>query len=398
MNGVAIDVDAGVLEAMRANSGAIRLLIVSRDEGTRGALHDALRRIFEIHHPEEPDDPFASWAGPVERIGDGWVLALDMADAEAYEGILEAVLRSVVEALEAAGVSEAVVTAAPRGAVAHPPPAPTSRRTVPPIWKPPETATDPPTPLVPARQALDWLAREAVPGVLRRIGIGFDPLPPLTQPFELTAVARSLSAAVSETFERVEEPREERIQAADETAAQERINGTVAQATCAAADWSHRTRLWVLGWRSMLPAGPTISLDTFVLMSAAAEMATFEWTTAWREVAGIELDPLQPPALGYALAPFVYGQGRGSPVAAARSNAPDAVPGDVEAETLSAVEERLTRSLPALVEPYARSVVAAFADVAVQYGFLLLAPEDKLGLAEELTTSWDRLVSDAAAP
>jgi hypothetical protein len=113
---VAIEVDAGVLEAMRANTGAIRLLIVSDTESISGALQDACRRIFDIRHPEEPDDPFASWVGPVEPAGDGWVLSLDMADAEAYDGILEAVLHSIVEALEGAGVADAVVAAAPRPA------------------------------------------------------------------------------------------------------------------------------------------------------------------------------------------------------------------------------------------------------------------------------------------
>ena len=395
MSGVAIDVDAGVLEAMRANTGAIRLLVVSGDDDIRGALHDAVTRIFQIRHPEEPDDPFASWAGPVERSGDGWVLSLDMADAEAYEGILEAVIRCVVEALEAAGVQQAQVSAAPRPTVAHPPTPTTS----PPIRKLTEPARDPPPPPVPERQALDWLARQAVPAVLGRIGISLEALPPLTQPFELTGVARSLATAVAETFERVEEPRDERIQEADETAAQERINRTIAQATLAAADWSHRARLWVIGWKSMLPgpARATIPLDSFVLMSAAAEMATVEWTAAWRELAGIELDALQPPALGYTLGPFVYGQGAGTPVAAVRSSAPDTVPEDVAAVTLAALDERLSETLPALIKPYAQSVVAGFADVAVQYGFLLLTPADKLSLAEELTTSWGRLVAATSA-
>ena len=391
---MAIDIDAGVLEAMRANTGAIRLLVVAGDEDIRGALRDAVTRIFQIRHPEEPDDPFASWAGPVERSGDGWVLSLDMADAEAYEGILEAVLRCVVEALEAAGVPQARVSAAPRPAVAHTA-APT---TSPPIPSPP--TRDPPPPPVPDRQALDWLARRAVPAVLRRIGISSEALPPLTQPFELTAVARSLAAAVAETFERVEEPRDERIQAADETAAQERITRTIAQATLAAADWSHRARLWVIGWKSMLPAPAraTIPLDSFVLMSAAAEMATVEWTAAWRELAGIELDTFQPPALGYTLGPFVYGQGTETPVAAVKSRAPDSLPEDIAAATLTVVDERLTQTLPALIKPYAHSVVAGFADVAVQYGFLLLNPAGKLALADELTTSWGELVAATSTP
>jgi hypothetical protein len=249
---------------------------------------------------------------------------------------------------------------------------------------------------VSARQALDWLARGAAPAVLRRIGITLDGLPVLTEPFELTAVSRSLSAAVSETFERIEQPREERIQPADETAAQERLNSAIAEATCAAADWNHRARLWVLAWRSMQPARAVVPLDGFVLMSTAAEMATSEWVAAWQELAGVELDSHQPPALGYTLAPFVFRQGTGSPLAAARSSAPDTVPDGVEAATLAAIEERLTGSLPAMVESFALAVVAAFAAVAVQYGFLLLAPADKLGVAEELTGSWARVVADAA--
>lgn len=86
---------------MRANTGAITFVA---GPPARGDIVEALRRarqaILRIPHPEEPDDPFASFASEVTSSEAGWTFSVDMADAEAYPGVLEAVLAAVVEALE----------------------------------------------------------------------------------------------------------------------------------------------------------------------------------------------------------------------------------------------------------------------------------------------------------
>jgi hypothetical protein len=120
---------------MRANSGGVKILVRGTPSDlVESALGMARDQILQIRHPEEPDDPFASFVSEVEESDEGWSLTLDMADAEVYEGVLEAALEAVVLSLEESGTAEAVV-GFPVGAVietAHAPLAP-------PVATPPPT-------------------------------------------------------------------------------------------------------------------------------------------------------------------------------------------------------------------------------------------------------------------
>jgi len=99
-----------MLAYLRANSGGIVIVVSGTPPAAVGSgLRTARRRISAIHHPEQPDEAFPSFVGEAVEINGGWSLSLDMADAEAYDGILEALRDVVVTALEEAGVDEAVV-------------------------------------------------------------------------------------------------------------------------------------------------------------------------------------------------------------------------------------------------------------------------------------------------
>jgi len=66
--------------------------------------------IFRVAHPEEPSDPFASFASDVAPGPNGPGFWVDMADAEAYDGILEEALGRVLAALAQSGVTEGCLT------------------------------------------------------------------------------------------------------------------------------------------------------------------------------------------------------------------------------------------------------------------------------------------------
>lgn len=100
-----------MLAYMRANSGNISFVVRGEPaERVAAALDVARRRISRIRHPEEPDEPFASFISDIEAVEDTWSFTVDMADAEAYEDILEQTLGCVIGALEEAALESVSVS------------------------------------------------------------------------------------------------------------------------------------------------------------------------------------------------------------------------------------------------------------------------------------------------
>jgi hypothetical protein len=102
-----IEVDPSLLPTMRQNSASVKIRVQCEADPTlvtAGVAH-ALRRLAAIRHPEEPDEPYAS---SMQSQGD--TIIADMHDAEAYPGVLEAVISAVVGGLHEAGIDDAVVT------------------------------------------------------------------------------------------------------------------------------------------------------------------------------------------------------------------------------------------------------------------------------------------------
>ena len=97
---------------MRACSGGLRVEV--RDAAdvdvAVGGLRAARGAIFAIAHPEQPDEPFASVISGVHSGARGPWLELDMADAEAYDDILEETLARIVACLDEAGLEGGCVT------------------------------------------------------------------------------------------------------------------------------------------------------------------------------------------------------------------------------------------------------------------------------------------------
>jgi hypothetical protein len=136
---MALVVDPDLLDYMASNSGSCTFVLkdTSPEAAVRG-LRSACRAVGAIPHPEEPDDPLPSYMSAPEPTGDGARCTIDMADAEAYEGLLERVLQAVLEGLAAEGVAEGLLThpmtepaAVPTPTAAPPAETPTSQLPLP---------------------------------------------------------------------------------------------------------------------------------------------------------------------------------------------------------------------------------------------------------------------------
>jgi len=106
-----IEIDLGMMDHMRASSGAIEVELRDADlEPARRGLELARLEIGRIPHPEQPEWPCASFASAVEVGPRGPGFWFDMADAEVYDGLLEGVLLTLLAALEEAGLDRGVLT------------------------------------------------------------------------------------------------------------------------------------------------------------------------------------------------------------------------------------------------------------------------------------------------
>lgn len=110
-----IRVKPGMLEHMRLHSGAMRFIVeeASDPEAAVRAVDEARRRVAAIRHPEEGEQ-HASCISGIEPEPTGPSFWVDMADAEAYPGVLEEVLETVVGALEDSGLEDALLSYPPK--------------------------------------------------------------------------------------------------------------------------------------------------------------------------------------------------------------------------------------------------------------------------------------------
>jgi hypothetical protein len=103
---MAIEVEAGLAEHLAETSGSAHFEL--RDFGDAGAaaaaMEQAKRAVFSVPHPEEPDDPLPSYASDLPTTNPAIGFWIDMADAEAYDGLIDQVVAKVVSALDEAGI------------------------------------------------------------------------------------------------------------------------------------------------------------------------------------------------------------------------------------------------------------------------------------------------------
>jgi len=144
---MALVVDPGLLDYMASNSDSCTFVLkdMPPEAAVRG-LRSACRAVGSIPHPEEPGDPLPSYMSVPEPTGDGARCTIDMADAEAYEGLLEQVLQAVLDGLAAEGL--------PGGLLTYPATEPTAVHA--PTAAPP--AEMPPSQIPPLPDGVSWSA------------------------------------------------------------------------------------------------------------------------------------------------------------------------------------------------------------------------------------------------
>ena len=91
----------GLADHVASHTGHVELLLRGDPDRARGerAMAAARDALFAIPHPEEPDDPLPSIGSDITTTADGVIFWFDIADAEAYDGLIDEVVRAMVSAL-----------------------------------------------------------------------------------------------------------------------------------------------------------------------------------------------------------------------------------------------------------------------------------------------------------
>ena len=106
-----ISVDGLLVAYMKEFSDQCHLTIESRDvDAARAAAESACEAICRVPNPEPPGGPLPSFISDIEAEPGGVSFWFDMADAEAYDGLVEHVLARVLEAMAASGLHDARLT------------------------------------------------------------------------------------------------------------------------------------------------------------------------------------------------------------------------------------------------------------------------------------------------
>ena len=67
-------------------------------------MASAAEAVFDVPHPEEPEDPLPNYVSPVEQTAEGHSFWIDAKDELDDPGVAQQVLESITDALTAAGV------------------------------------------------------------------------------------------------------------------------------------------------------------------------------------------------------------------------------------------------------------------------------------------------------
>ncbi len=115
---------ADLILRLQDSSSGFDLHVVDdgRSERLVAAMHDARRRIYEIRHPEEPEDSAVNWVGGPSAESGIIRLVVDLKDCPQ---LVAEVVDAVSDALDAAQLEDAVIGTS---AVSRPPPVPPQTR------------------------------------------------------------------------------------------------------------------------------------------------------------------------------------------------------------------------------------------------------------------------------
>jgi hypothetical protein len=113
-----VQAEDDIVLKMEDQSGACRFLL--RDTSDGDAAHAAMERaaeaVFNVPHPEEPDEPLPNYASAVTETADGPSFWIDCKDELDDPDTAAAVVTAIVGALDDAGVDGLLCVIDPSGA------------------------------------------------------------------------------------------------------------------------------------------------------------------------------------------------------------------------------------------------------------------------------------------
>jgi hypothetical protein len=107
-----------LLAYVRRHSGAVHVELRAAQSPhlALGAMEAAMRALFQVPHPLEPEGPFISFASEVSEGDRGPGSWFDAADAAGFDGIPEAPMNAVCAALAEHGITGGKLTYPQAGA------------------------------------------------------------------------------------------------------------------------------------------------------------------------------------------------------------------------------------------------------------------------------------------
>ena len=100
-----MNIAEGLAAYMAESSGAVHIELrgASDEQVALRAMNAAKDALYEVPHPEEPDDPLSSFSSDVAVGERGPAFWFDIADAEAEEGLIDSVIEALAAALNREG-------------------------------------------------------------------------------------------------------------------------------------------------------------------------------------------------------------------------------------------------------------------------------------------------------
>ncbi len=101
----------GAFDPDLISGGALDFVVTGAESGpARRGLETAVENVFQIPHPDEPEDPLPNYASDIVDRPDGAEVWFDIADYAEEPEILQHVVEAVVRGLTTAGITDATLT------------------------------------------------------------------------------------------------------------------------------------------------------------------------------------------------------------------------------------------------------------------------------------------------
>lgn len=104
----------GLIDELAQQSGAMKFAVRRDQKNSDGSLTTAMaqasERVGEVRHPDEPDEPLASYVSEVQVNNDFVWFSADISDMEEEPMVLNEIVDAILAALSAHGIDTTLET------------------------------------------------------------------------------------------------------------------------------------------------------------------------------------------------------------------------------------------------------------------------------------------------